>query len=338
MRADRLLSFLLLLQNRGRMTAAELATALECSERTVYRDAEALGAAGVPLYAERGTGGGYRLVDGYRTRLTGFTGAEADSLFLSGLPGPAGALGLGSEMALAQLKLLAALPEEMAERADRVRSRFHLDATAWWRSPRGTPHLAALADAVWRERTVALAYRRFDGTEVQRTADPLGVVLKGDSWYLLARPAGAADDDLEAVRTYRVDRIRGAEPTGASFIRPAKFDLAEAWDARSRDFEESRYRLRVRVLLTDRGRALLPALSSERTATGAEELGTAPDGRTEVALLMESVPVAVHELSSYGADAEVLAPAELRTALAGHLRAAADRYPADLRPAPRNGA
>src|SRR5690606_26803819 len=145
MRADRLLSFLLLLQNRGRMTAAELAAELECSERTVYRDAEALGAAGIPIYADRGTGGGYRLMDGYRTRLTGLTAGEADSLFFTGLPGPADALGLGSELALVRLKLLAALPGELRERAERVGARFHLDATAWWRTPAATPHLAALA-------------------------------------------------------------------------------------------------------------------------------------------------------------------------------------------------
>src|SRR5690625_4836774 len=154
MRASRLVSLVLLLQNRGRMTAAELAAALEVSERTVYRDAEALSGAGVPLYADRGAGGGYRLVDGYRTRLTGLTGGEAEAVALAGLPDAAAEVGWGAEMAAAELKLLAALPEELAERADRVRSRFHLDAPGWWRAPEDTPHLSAVAAAVWEQRTV----------------------------------------------------------------------------------------------------------------------------------------------------------------------------------------
>ncbi|GAA1122957.1 helix-turn-helix transcriptional regulator [Nocardiopsis composta] len=370
MRADRLLSFLLLLQNRGRMTAAELAAELECSERTVYRDAEALGAAGIPIYADRGTGGGYRLMDGYRTRLTGLTAGEADSLFFTGLPGPADALGLGSELALVRLKLLAALPGELRERAERVGARFHLDATAWWRTPAATPHLAALADAVWEERTVQIGYRRFDGSTVQRTVDPLGLVLKGDTWYVLARPSPATTrtspaapgrpagppaedasgaehaehmtasaekrkkttetapgrDSDRQVRTYRVDRIKELTDTGLSFTRPDDFDLPALWAAWAEEFESSRYRLHTRVRLTDRGLHLLPSLSSQRTAAGAATARRCADGRHEVDLVVESVPVAVHEFSAYGADLEVIDPPELRTALAEHLRAAAARY------------
>ncbi|CAM5330213.1 hypothetical protein SALBM217S_00326 [Streptomyces griseoloalbus] len=141
MRADRLLTLLLLLQNRGRMTAPQLAAELEVSVRTVYRDVEALGASGVPVRTERGPQGGFRLVEGYRTRLTGLTDAEAGSLVLAGLPGPAGELGLGAVLASAQLKVEAALPDGLADQARRVRERFHLDAPAWLPDADPVPHL-----------------------------------------------------------------------------------------------------------------------------------------------------------------------------------------------------
>src|SRR5881396_1374260 len=152
MRAGRLVSLLLLLQTRGHMTAEQLAAQLEVSVRTIYRDVEALSEAGVPIYADRGPLGGIRLVDGYRTRLTGLTNQEAETLFLSGLPGPAAELGLGTVVTAARLKVLAALPPELRARASRLVERFHLDAAAWYHADEAVPHLGALSEAVWESQ------------------------------------------------------------------------------------------------------------------------------------------------------------------------------------------
>ena len=174
MRASRLVNLLLLLQSRGGMTAAQLAEELEVSIRTIHRDVEELSAAGVPIFAERGPLGGIRLVDGYRTRLTGMTADEAEALFLSGLSGPAAQLGLGTVVAAAQLKVMAALPPELRSRASRLVQRFHLDAAGWFQANEEVPHLATLSTAVWEGRAVAVDYDRGDDV-VSRTLGPLGL-------------------------------------------------------------------------------------------------------------------------------------------------------------------
>ncbi|GGS59017.1 transcriptional regulator [Streptomyces griseoviridis] len=322
MRADRLLSLLLLLQNRGRMTAPELAAALEVSVRTVYRDVEALGAAGVPVTADRGPAGGYRLMDGYRTRLTGLTGDEATSLFLAGAPGPARDLGLGAFLTTAQLKLRAALPAGAAGRAARVQERFHLDTPAWFRDADPVPHLAAIARAVWEQRTVRARYRRWSGTDTHREVRPLGLVLKGGIWYLVAT-AGADP----APRTYRVSRFLDAEVTDEVFDRPAGFALAAHWEESARRLADRLHQDTARLRISPRGRGLLPMLFG---AAGTRALADAgppgPDGWTEVELSVETEAVAVGDLLRLGAEAEVLAPAALRRAVAGAVVALARRY------------
>ncbi|MEU4353831.1 helix-turn-helix transcriptional regulator [Streptomyces virginiae] len=320
MRADRLLSLLLLLQNRGRMTAPELAAELEVSVRTVYRDIDALGASGVPVLADRGPAGGYRLADGYRTRLTGLTDTQAGSLFLAGAPGPAQDLGLGADLAAAQLKLQAALPAQLAGRARQIQDRFHLDATAWFRDADPVPHLARIAQAVWDQRVLHAHYRRWRG-EVRRRLHPLGLVLKGGIWYLVA---GVEED---AVRTYRVARFLAVDTAEEGFERPAGFELAAYWQESTRRLDAALHRQTAQLRLSPRGRLLLPM---QFGAAGTRALADAgppdADGWVLVAIAVESEAVAVGDLLRLGTEAEVLGPPELRRALAETVTALADRY------------
>ncbi|MFE5621191.1 helix-turn-helix transcriptional regulator [Streptomyces virginiae] len=320
MRADRLLTLLLLLQNRGRMTAPELAAELEVSVRTVYRDIDALGASGVPVLADRGPAGGYRLADGYRTRLTGLTDTQAGSLFLAGVPGPAQDLGLGADLAAARLKLQAALPAQLAGRARQIQDRFHLDATAWFRDADPVPHLARIAQAVWDQRVLHAHYRRWRG-EVRRELHPLGLVLKGGIWYLVA---GVGED---AVRTYRVARFLAVDTAEEGFERPAGFELAAYWQESTRRLDAALHRQTAQLRLSPRGALLLPM---QFGAAGTRALADAgppdADGWVRVGVAVESEAVAVGDLLRLGTEAEVLGPPELRRALAETVSALAERY------------
>ena len=193
----------------------------------------ALSAAGVPVYADRGSEGGYRLLDGYRTRLNGVSPQEAEAMFLSGLAGPADALGLGATLAAAQMKLVTALPPSMRSAAHRVRTRFHLDAPAWFHSAEVPEHLRALFQAVWSDKMVEVRYRSWKA-EKQRRLTPLGLVLKGGAWYLVGS-VGAS------VRSYHVGRIRKLTVLDESFDRSADFDLAAHWAASTERLEEELY-------------------------------------------------------------------------------------------------
>ncbi|MFH8565368.1 helix-turn-helix transcriptional regulator [Streptomyces sp. NPDC017988] len=319
MRADRLLALLLLLQNRGRMTAPELAEELEVSVRTVYRDAEALAASGVPVYAERGPAGGFRLLDGYRTRLTGLTDDEADSLALAGMPGAAADLGLGAELATAQLKLTAALPTGLGERSRRIQERFHLDAAAWFRTAEPAPRLAVIAEAVWRERVLTARYRRWGG-EVDRELHPLGLVLKAGNWYLVA----SADGN---VRTYRVSRFLAVTVAEEPCVRPAGFDLAAYWEEASRGLEARVLRSTARLRVSRSGLRLLPAMFGAAGARAVEGAGEADaEGWAEVDLEVEELPVAVSDILRLGLEAEVLGPPALRAEVAASVTGLAQRY------------
>lgn len=308
MRASRLLSLLLLLQNRGRMSAAQLAAQLGVTARTVYRDVEALAAAGVPIYAEQGPAGGYQLMDGYRTRLTGLTADEAESLFLAGMPQPAAELGLGAQVAAAELKLMAALPTPYRDASMRIRQRFHLDAPGWYREPDAVPHLLSAAEALWRDQVIEVRYRRWTPQpgEVTRRLHPLGLVLKAGVWYLVAGGRGLP-------RTYRVSAIVDLRPLPDKFTRPDGFDLAEFWREHVERYEQAATAEVALVRLTTKGAAALPDVLGPKAARLALSTLTPadPDGWQQTTIPLENVPHAVATLLRLGPDVQVLAPAQL---------------------------
>lgn len=293
MRASRLVSLLLLLQTEGQLTGPELAGRLGISERTVQRDAHALALAGVPIVSVRGAAGGYRLERGYRTRLTGLDAGEAEALFV----GPAAELGLGRELAAARLKLLAALPAELQERAGRASRLFHVDMRGWFREEDRVPHLPELAGALWRGRRIDIRYRE-GGAVVSRRLDPLGLVLKAGVWYLLAQRRGEE-------RVYRVSRIVSARERPEPSVRAPGFDLADAWARRSQSFERSRTPIEVTVRVA---RSQVRYLRAARIVE--------PGERPTVVAQFEGLDHAVHVLLAYGAQAEVLAPPALRDRIA----------------------
>lgn len=307
MRASRLLSILILLQMRGRLSAEALSREFEVSIRTIYRDVDQLSAAGVPIYAERGRNGGFALLDGYRTKLTGFTPAEADALLLAGAGGAAADLGLGAEAAAAQLKLLASLPPDTGASAQRIATRFHLDPIDWYRRVDDIPCLPNLAGAVWSEKRIRIRYESWKDI-VTRDLDPLGLVLKGGLWYLVA----AVKDQP---RTYRVSNIRDLEVLDAPARRPPRFDLGRFWKTWSKEFEERLLSQRAVVKLSPTGRRLLTdTLPAAAEAMRTKHTRCKPDGWVQAEIPVESFEHAARQLLSLGREVEIIGPAALRDA------------------------
>ena len=318
MRASRLLTIQMLLQTRGRMTAPELAGALEVSLRTVHRDIDELTAAGIPVYAERGRAGGFRLLPGWSTALTGFTPAEAEAVFLGGLAGPAADLGLAGDVRSAELKLLSSLPAAWQGSAQRIRSRLHLDPVDWYREMRPPDHLQVVSAAVWDGRQLALRYASWNRT-ARRVVHPLGLVLKAGIWYLVAARDGEP-------RTYRVDNIEAVEVLAQPGVRPRGFELAAFWAASVQRFERELHAGRAEVKVTVRGLALLRQLSAP--VVRALEDVVLPEG-TDSAVLqipVEADAQAAAQLLPLAPHVQVLGPASLREALVQRLEAAATVY------------
>ncbi len=323
MRADRLLSLLMLLQARGMMTALELADELEVSERTIHRDVEALSAAGVPVYAERGPGGGIALLEDYRTNLTGLTAEESRALLLLSIPTPLLQLEVGAELKGALTKLAAALPGVQRGEGQAARQRIHLDASWWGQTGRSGPHLGAAQQAVWQERRLRIVTRTLFGAEIELEVEPLGLVAKANEWYLVALRAGGP-------RVYRVMDLVRAELLVEGFTRPADFDLAGFWHDHCAEVEAQRglYWVKARV-----SAGLLREFSWHFGDQAAEILAQAgpvdEEGRRVVRLSFQSLESARARLLSFGRAVEVLEPLPLRKSVIDYARQIAGLYGAD---------
>jgi predicted DNA-binding transcriptional regulator YafY len=304
MRADRLLSILLLLQVHRSITARELARRLEVSERTIHRDMEALSIAGIPVVAERGTGGGWSLLEEYRTNLTGLNEAEVQALFLSRPTRLLSDLGLSQASEAALIKLLAELPAVSRRGADYARQRIYIDAAGWHRTDENITCLPVLQEAVWQERKLRLSYRRGDDTLVERLVDPLGLVAKGSAWYLIAAVEGE-------VRTYRVARVQNAVITEQVSERPIGFDLAAYWAQSSAHFVANLPHFLVIVRIAPH---VLPLIYQAGRYAQIQHMETpdAADGWIPMHLRFETEASACGYLLSFGIQVEILEPQSLR--------------------------
>jgi len=318
MRASRLLSILILLQIHGRVAARSLAGRFEVSTRTIYRDMDELSAAGVPVYAERGAAGGFALLDGWQTRLTGMTGEEAEAILLSSMPATAADLGFGETAATARLKLFAAMPAQSSVAAQRVADRFHFDPVPWHRRPAPRREdLRLLARAVWECRRLSLTYESWAGPR-PRVLEPLGIVLKAGEYYFVALRRGRP-------AIHKLEYARDLALLDEGFARPAAFDLAAAWRDALDQFEASLRRDVARLRVAPAAMSRLGSLNADM----AEPIFAATpqaDGWRDVEVPIESVAYAAGQLLGLGAAVEVIAPDALRAELKGRAEAVAALY------------
>jgi predicted DNA-binding transcriptional regulator YafY len=305
---------LMLLQARGQMTAQELAAELEVSVRTIYRDLDALSAAGVPVYAERGPGGGCALLDSYRTSLTGLTPDEVRALFMLSIPAPLAELGVDEELRAALLKLAASLPRSRQPDEARARQRIHLDSNGWFETREAVPHLRTLHDALWQGRRVRLGYQLPFETTASWMVEPYGLVAKTSTWYLVCARRGH-------IHAYRVSQVVAAEILEEAFDYPAGFDLGAFWREWCAQVEGNRPRYPVTLRVSPELIPWLQHLFGEGIGREVVTAGS-PDeeGWIEVSLVFESLEEARQRLLGFGGAVEVLGPQPLRESVLDHAR------------------
>ncbi len=315
MKSDRLLSVLLLMQARGRVTERELAERLEVSQRTIHRDLEALSASRVPVVALRGSQGGWELEKGWRTQVPGLDEAELRALLMA-QPRVVGHPRLAAAAESALNKLMAALPGPMREQAAAMRERLHVDPTGWWETGEDLSMLSIVQDAVAGERQLAFDYVRGDGQRSARSVDPLGLVAKGTTWYLVGRGASG-------LRTFRVSRMTGVTVLASGFERPAKFDLAEYWARTTAELAGRRKRFSVVLALTPAAAQMLTGRCPTSPIAVPRNTGPIPDGWVTLRAEFDDEEFARFVVLGLGTRARALEPVEFRRNLLNEARAMA---------------
>lgn len=318
MKSERLLSALLLLQAHGRMTGRELAERLEVSARTVHRDMEALSASGVPVFALRGAQGGWQLDEGWRTQVPGLDEVELRALLMA-QPRVIGDSRLAAAAERALGKLMAAMPGAMREQAASIRQRLYVDTAAWRGASEDLTLLPVVQDAVTRDRKLKMQYRKAGGERSDRVVDPLGLVAKGSTWYLVAHTS-------HGLRTFRVSRIESAKVLEKACERPAHFDLGEYWRASTERFLEERWqRVEVTLRLDPRAAA---HMKRWRIVVGEVD---ASDGWETLRLQFDHPEEAFFVVMGLGSRAEVMEPESLRERVKEEVRGMAKRAHVDTR-------
>ncbi|UOE57331.1 YafY family transcriptional regulator [Bacillus sp. CMF12] len=317
MRADRLISILLLLQNNERMTTRELAKELEVTERTIHRDMEALSTAGIPVLAERGKFGGWRLLEKYRTNLTGLKADEIKTLLLSPSFQHLADLGISDDWKEARQKLLAAIPAPMKDDVKDISNRIHIDTSTWRQTPREMKSFGILQQAVWDEKKLRIQYEKADKQTIERIVDPLGLVAKGNTWYLIA----ASD---EKIKSYRVSRIVDAELINEKFSRPNDFDLAEYWLESKQKFISSLPRFEVDVEIS-------PSIIQRITFTGrfvqVIHMDNPKDNRwIPASLCFDTEQEAREYILGFGDQIKIIRPVSLRKSVSGMAEGVVNLY------------
>lgn len=322
MRSDRLLGLLMLLQTRGRVVADDAARELEVSTRTIYRDMDALSAAGVPVYTERGRRGGCSLLPGWRTDLTGLSHDEARSLFAAIASGGGGLPGGAGPLAGAVRKLMAALPESQRPLVQGAKQRILVDTAGWRRSPEPLPHLGALQSAVFADRRLQLRYRHSgDSRDVTRTVDPYGLVVKAGTWYLVAAHRGEP-------RLFRVSRVRAVQALDEQVRRTAGLDLAQVWRILRSRVDSTAHRCDVTVLVVrERREMLLRVVAAQLVDSPRAERNDAP-GWVRLVLPFRAPGAARGVLLGLGGDVRVLSPAAVREDMVATARTVLSVYAA----------
>ncbi|MGP4081157.1 helix-turn-helix transcriptional regulator [Pseudalkalibacillus sp. R45] len=305
MRGDRLVSIVLLLQSHGRLTAAELAEKLEVSERTIYRDLEALSGTGIPVIAERGRNGGWSLLENYRTTLTGLKESEIRTLFLSPSTQLLEDLGLTRTSEEARNKLIASLPSEYRGKAKEVWNRIHIDTSTWRDRKEKIMTFDVMKNAIWNNCKLKINYQTAEGKATERLVEPLGLVAKGSRWYLIACKA---DGEF---RNFRASRIEYAEPTDEQFERPADFDLATYWKSSTKAFIE---KLPTYSVWVEAAPSILPRMKFTGRFVQKIEAGSETgEGWTPIKLSFDTKEEAISYILGFADQIKVIEPKELKT-------------------------